>query len=136
MSKKNRSVLIMEARKNKRKKNLKIVWIAALVLICGGIIAGSFYYFGKDRTTYASDTWEATDLAKMVDVDNQTSFTITTAKTTFYDIYSDSEVWDDKDKVYRTSRGEITDGNATGNNTFTRFNYNLYHFTTLSMVAK
>lgn len=130
MSKKNRSVLILEARKNKRKKNLKIVWIAALVLICGGIIAGSFYYFGRDRTTYASDTWEAKDLTKMIDPVNHTKGkaneqTLITARATFYDIYSDSQVWSKSEGKYRDAVGSIYDGNDTTTNTFTHFNRQL-----------
>lgn len=131
-SKKGMSVLTQEARKKRRKKKLKIAWIVSLFLICGGIIVGSFYYFGREKTSYAADDWEATDLTQMVAptlTDSTKNFTITTARTTFYDVYSDSQVWDWSTGNYRSSVGEITDGNMTASandgNTFTHFNYTL-----------
>ena len=135
-NKKNLSVLRKEAREKKRKRKFQKVWVLALALMCVCVIIGGVWYFGRDKTSYAgADEWEDWDLAKMEAVDDKTKGTdveqtLTTARATFYDIYSDTQVYGNGG--YLSEAGAITDGHssgtwAVGNNTFTRFNNYLKH---------
>lgn len=132
---KNKSVLRKEAKEKRRQKRKRIYFIAELLfciaLICGGIGLWQMFH-GKVVEADTSDEWEATDLTHMEAptlTSSTQNFTITTARTTFYDVYSDSQVWDWNKNDYRDSVGAITDGNKApaenDGNTFARFNYRL-----------
>lgn len=109
--------------KRNRYRRLGVISIACLV-----VTAGMFWNGNRQQVSRAGEeTWDNLDLSKMVEVDNQSSQTLTTARATFYDIYSDSQVYGSSG--YRTSVGTITDGynnsNTDNNNTFTHFNHYL-----------
>lgn len=108
---------------NVRKKRYKILGV--IFMACVAVAVGVFWYIDKRQISSAEEEeWNPLDLSKMVEVDNKSTQTLTTARATFYDIYSDSQVYGSSG--YRTSVGSITDGandaNTDNNNTFTRFN--------------
>ena len=125
--------------KNVKKKRTayKRIGLAAICFFCILIISGIFWYGNQREASHAAEeTWENWDLAKMVEPTLTTStkgFTTTTARATFYDVYSDNQVWSTTNKDYRDAAElkSIEDGNKTatddGGNTFTHFNYELSH---------
>lgn len=132
---------IQMVKKNKKRKiHFTKKWygkIGAIILICLVAVVGIFWYVDKKQISRAEEeTWENWDLAKMEEptlTDSTEGFTITTARATFYDVYSDNQVWSTTNKDYRDAAElkPIEDGNkpATddGGNTFTHFNYELSH---------
>ncbi|MCI8410710.1 MAG: starch-binding protein [Lachnospiraceae bacterium] len=112
---------------NGRRKTYKGIGLVATGLVCILIMMGIFWYIDSKRTSYAQEeTWVNWDLAKMEEPVNHTDKTLTTARATFYDIYSDSQVWDSSSGNYYSKVQPITDGVDKDNgNTFTRFNVEL-----------
>lgn len=118
-------------KKHLKRKRYRILGV--MIMACVVVAVGVFWDVNKRKISRAEEeTWENWDLAKMVEptlTDSTKDFTITTARATFYDIYSDSQVY--ANNAYVTTAGAITDGNKTatddGGNTFTHFNYELSH---------
>ena len=123
-----------------RKKVYKRLGLAGIGFICLlAVMMGVFWYIDNKQTSHAEDddSWHPIDLEDMAEPVNHTKGTndekeLTTARATFYDIYSDSQVWDSANGGYYTSVQPITDGAGTDKNgaaiitnTFTRFNYEL-----------
>ncbi|MDE7422716.1 MAG: starch-binding protein [Lachnospiraceae bacterium] len=123
-----------------RKKVYKRLGLAGVGFVCLlAVMMGVFWYRNSQQPSYAADdeAWRPIDLEDMVDPVNHTEGTddpkeLTTARATFYDIYSDSQVWDSTNGGYYTSVQPITDGAGKDKNgvdiitnTFTRFNYEL-----------
>ena len=123
-----------------RKKVYKRMGLAGIGFVCLlAVMMGVFWYRNSQQPSYAADdeAWHPINLEEMEKPVNHTEGTndpkeLTTARATFYDIYSDSQVWDSANGGYYTSVQPITDGAGTDKNgaaiitnTFTRFNYEL-----------
>lgn len=112
----------------KRKRIHRRIGLAGIGFICIlAIMMGVFWYIDSKQTSHAQEeTWVNWDLATMEQPVNHSDKTLTTARATFYDIYSDSQVWDSSSGNYYSSVQPITDGvTSDAGNTFTRFNYEL-----------
>ena len=110
------------------KKTYKgIKWVGIGFVCILAIMMGIFWYIDSKQPSHAKEeTWVNWDLAKMEEPVNHTNKTLTTARATFYDIYSDSQVWDSTNGKYYDKVQPITDGVTEDmGNTFTRFNYEL-----------
>lgn len=111
-----------------RNKIHKRIGLAGVGFICIlAIMMGIFWYIDSKQISHAQEeTWVNWNLAKMEEPVNHTDKTLTTARATFYDIYSDSQVWNSSSGNYYSKVQPITDGVDKNNgNTFTRFNYEL-----------
>lgn len=123
-------------RRRKKKRGFFIAGLVVCILVIYGGIELWQGLFGNTVEADSADEWKDWDLAKMVAptlTPSTKGFTITTARTTFYDVYSDNQVWSTTNKTYRAAADlkPIEDGNAdaglAGGNTFTHFNYELSH---------
>lgn len=113
---------------SERKKLNKRIGLAGIGFICIlTIMMGIFWYIDSKQTSHAQEeTWVNWDLATMEQPVNHSDKILTTARATFYDIYSDSQVWDSSGGNYYSTVQPITDGvTSDAGNTFTRFNYEL-----------
>lgn len=106
-----------------------------ILVACLVVVVAVFLYMDKRQVSHAEEEiWENWDLAKMEEptfTDSTKGFTTIVARATFYDVYSDSQVWSTSKSNYRDTVNPIEDGNksasADGGNTFTHFNYELSH---------
>lgn len=108
--------------KQRRKKGIFIAGLlVCIAIICGAIGLWNTFYGNVAKAN--NDDWEHIDLSNVKEPINHTSYTgenITTARATFYDYYSDSQI-----SSTSTNVGSITDGGEKQSSTFKKFDYML-----------